>query len=249
MTQNFAGKTALVTGGTSGIGRVIAQQLAGRGAHVIVSGREQKRGEETVRTIREAGGTADFVRGELNDLDSVRALAQEAIKVGGGHVDVLINNAGIYPFAPTADVSEEEFATVYDVNVKAPFFLVAELAPKMVERGHGAIVNLTTMVANYGAPGLALYGSSKAAVQLLTKSWAAEFGPSGVRVNAVSPGPTLTEGTSGMPEGLAAMAVDTPARRIGTPEEIAAGVVFLASDEASLVHGAILPVDGGRIAV
>jgi NAD(P)-dependent dehydrogenase (short-subunit alcohol dehydrogenase family) len=249
MTQDFAGKTALVTGGTSGIGRVIAQQLAGRGAHVVVSGRELKRGEETVRTIREAGGTADFVPGELNDLDSVRALAQEAIKAGGGHVDVLINNAGIYPYAPTADVSEEEFATVYDVNVKAPFFLVAELAPKMVERGHGAIVNLTTMVANYGAPGLALYGSSKAAVQLLTKSWAAEFGPSGVRVNAVSPGPTLTEGTSGMPEGLAAMAVDTPARRIGTPEEIAAGVVFLASDEASLVHGAILPVDGGRIAV
>jgi NAD(P)-dependent dehydrogenase (short-subunit alcohol dehydrogenase family) len=119
----------------------------------------------------------------------------------------------------------------------------------MAERGDGAIVNLTTMVANYGQAGMPLYGTTKAALQLLTKSWAAEFGPSGVRVNAVSPGPTLTEGTSGMQDLLNQSAAAAPANRVGTPEEVATAIVFLASPAASMIHGAVLPVDGGRIAV
>jgi NAD(P)-dependent dehydrogenase (short-subunit alcohol dehydrogenase family) len=249
MTHDFSGKTALVTGGTSGIGRVVATQLAGRGAHVIVSGRDAARGEQTVAAIRQAGGKADFIPADLAHLPSVRALARQAIETGGGHVDILINNAGAFPFAPTAEVPEEDFDTAFAINVKAPFYLVAELAPKMAGRGHGAIVNLTTMVASFGRAGMPLYGSTKAALQLLTKSWAAEFGPSGVRVNAVSPGPTLTEGTQPMGELLAQSASEAPANRVGTPEEIAAGIVFLASDAASLIHGAVLPVDGGRLAV
>jgi NAD(P)-dependent dehydrogenase (short-subunit alcohol dehydrogenase family) len=123
---------------------------------------------------------------------------ERALELGNGHVDILINNAGIYPFGPTHEMTEELFESVYSLNVKAPYFLVAELAPLMAKRGKGAIVNLSTMVADYGAPGMSLYGSSKAAINLLTKVWAAEYGASGVRVNAVSPGPTRTGGTDAM---------------------------------------------------
>lgn len=249
MSTDFAGKTALVTGGNSGIGRVVAKKLAERGAHVIISGRDGNRGHAAVEEIRAAGGQADFVPADLSDVASARALAKEAAALGGGHVDVLINNAGAFPFAPTPDVPVEEFDMVFEVNVRAPFYLVAELAPLMAKNGGGAIVNLTTMVASYGQAGMPLYGASKAALQLLTKSWAAEFGPAGVRVNAVSPGPTQTEGTAAMGELLTQAAANAPLNRIATPDEIANGIVFLASDEASMIHGAVLPVDGGRLAV
>lgn len=166
-----------------------------------------------------------------------------------GHVDILVNNAGVYPYGPSAEAGQDDFNTVYDINAKAPFFLVAELAPQMAARGKGAIVNIATIVAHYGDPGYALYGSSKAALLLLTKAWAAEYGPSGVRVNAISPGPTRTEGTAGYGDALDQFAATTPHGRPGLPEEIAAAVTFLASDDASYIHGAQLPADGGRIAV
>lgn len=247
--SDFRGRTALVTGGNSGIGRAVAKELASRGAHVVLTGRDAGRGEQAVTAIREAGGTAEFVKADLGDEASVRALARQAEELGGGQVDILVNSAGIFPFGATHDTTEEDFDSVYDVNVKVPFFLVADLAPKMAARGHGAIVNVTTMVAEFGAPQMGLYGSSKAALVLLTKSWAAEYGPSGVRVNAVSPGPTRTEGTAGMGEALDQLASAAPAGRPGLPEEIASAVVYLASDEASFVHGVLLPVDGGRVAV
>jgi NAD(P)-dependent dehydrogenase (short-subunit alcohol dehydrogenase family) len=135
------------------------------------------------------------------------------------------------------------------VNVKVPFFLVAELAPAMAARGKGSIINVTTMVAQFGQPGMALYGSSKAALVLLTKAWAAEYGPSGVRVNAVSPGPTRTEGTAPMGEALDQLAAATPHGKPGLPDDIAAAITYLATDDAAYVYGAILPVDGGRTAV
>ncbi|MFI5695332.1 SDR family NAD(P)-dependent oxidoreductase [Kribbella sp. NPDC051586] len=249
MTQDFAGRTALVTGGNSGIGRAVAEQLARRGAHVVISGRDVARGTKAAEEIRAGGGTADFVRADLADLEDVRSLAKQAIELGGGKVDVLVNNAGIFPFGPTAELADSDFDAVYAVNVRAPFYLVAELAPGMAARGSGAIVNVTTMVAYFGMAGMAAYGSSKAAVELLTKAWAAEFGAAGVRVNAVSPGPTRTEGTAVMGDNLDGLAGTTPLQRVGRPEEIAAGIVFLASDEASLIHGATLPIDGGRLAV
>ncbi|NUR97657.1 MAG: SDR family oxidoreductase [Kribbellaceae bacterium] len=249
MTQDFTGRTALVTGGNSGIGRAVAEQLAARGAHVVISGRDADRGQQVIDGIRAGGGTADFVPADLSDVASVRSLAKQAIDLGGGHVDVLVNNAGIFPFGPTADVADADFDAVYAVNVRAPFYLVAELAPLMAARGSGAIVNVTTMVAYFGMAGMAAYGSSKAAVELLTRAWAAEFGPSGVRVNAVSPGPTRTEGTAVMGSSLDQLAGTTPLQRVGTPAEVAAGIVFLASDTASLIHGATLPIDGGRLAV
>jgi NAD(P)-dependent dehydrogenase (short-subunit alcohol dehydrogenase family) len=240
---------ALITGGTSGIGRATANKLARLGIHVIVVGRNAERGEKTVAEIRAAGGKADFISSDLRDATSVREVARRAVELGDGHVDILINNAGIYPFGPTHETTEETFERVYALNVKAPYFLVAELAPVMAKKGKGAIVNLSTMVADYGAPGMSLYGSSKAAVNLLTKVWAAEYGPTGVRVNAVSPGPTRTEGTDAMGEGLEQLAAQAPAGRPATADEIAEAIVFLATDNASFIHGAKLAVDGGRTAV
>jgi len=241
--------TALITGATSGIGRAAADKLAQAGVHVIVVGRSADRGEKTIAAIRAAGGKADFISSDLRDGASARAVARKAVELGGGHVDILVNNAGVFPFALTHETSEKSFDDVYALNVKAPYFLVAELAPLMAQRGGGAIVNVSTMVANYGAAGLSLYGSSKAAINLLTKAWAAEYGPKGVRVNAVSPGPTRTEGTAEMGDALQALAAQAPAGRPAAPDEIAEAIVFLASDRASFIQGAVLPVDGGRTAV
>jgi NAD(P)-dependent dehydrogenase (short-subunit alcohol dehydrogenase family) len=241
--------TALITGGTSGIGKAAAYKLAKLGIHVIVVGRNTERGENTVEEIRKAGGEADFISSDLRDASTVREVARKSVELGNGHVDILINNAGIFPFGPTHEMTEEQFDKVYSLNVKAPYFLVAELAPQMAKRGKGAIVNVSTMVADYGAPGMSLYGSSKAAINLLTKAWTAEYGPSGVRVNAVSPGPTRTEGTDAMGEGLEELAAQAPARRPATADEIAEAIVFLATDHASFIHGAKLAVDGGRTAI
>jgi NAD(P)-dependent dehydrogenase (short-subunit alcohol dehydrogenase family) len=241
--------TALITGGTSGIGRAAAKKLAQSGVHVLVVGRNAERGQKTIAEIRTAGGQADFISSDLRDASSAREVARRAIELGNGHVDILINNAGIYPFGLTHETNEESFDKVYSLNVKVPYFLVAELAPLMAKRGKGAIVNLSTMVADYGASGMSLYGSSKAAINLLTKTWTAEYGPSGVRINAVSPGPTRTEGTESMGEGLGRLAAEAPAGRPATADEIAEAIVFLATDRASFIQGAKLPVDGGRTAI
>jgi NAD(P)-dependent dehydrogenase (short-subunit alcohol dehydrogenase family) len=241
--------TALITGATSGIGRAVANKLAQLGVHVLVVGRNEERGKKTIAEIRTAGGQADFIPSDLRDASSAREVARRAVELGDGYVDILINNAGIYPFAPTHETSEEMFDKVYSLNVKVPYFLVAELAPLMAKRGKGAIVNLSTMVADYGLSGMSLYGSSKAAINLLTKAWAAEYGRSGVRVNAVSPGPTRTDGTNAMGEGLDQLAAEAPAGRPATPDEIAEAVVFLATERSSFIQGAKLAVDGGRTAV
>jgi NAD(P)-dependent dehydrogenase (short-subunit alcohol dehydrogenase family) len=246
MKSNTA--TALITGGTSGIGRA-ANKLAQLGIHVLVVGRNAERGEKTVDEIRAAGGKADFISADLQDAASARNVAKKAIDLGSGHVDILVNNAGIYPFGPTHEMTEEQFDRVFSINVKAPYFLVAELAPLMAKKGKGAIVNLSTMAADYGASGMSLYGSSKAAIDLLTKTWTAEYGPRGVRVNAVSPGPTLTEGTQAMGEGLEQLAAQGPAGRPATADEIAEAIVFLATERASFIYGAKLAVDGGRTAI
>ena len=246
--SELTGTSVLVTGGNSGIGRATAVALAKLGAHVVLSGRDRVRGDQVVAEIRASGGKADFVAADMRDEASARALAARAQELAGP-IDVLVNSAGIFPFGPTEETSEELFDLVYDLNVKVPYFLVAALAPGMAERGRGAIVSLTTMVAEFGAAGAGLYGSSKAALALLTKSWTAEYGPRGVRVNAVSPGPTRTEGTAAMGEGLVELAKGGPAGRPADPEEIAEAIVFLVSDRASFVHGAVLPVDGGRAAV
>jgi NAD(P)-dependent dehydrogenase (short-subunit alcohol dehydrogenase family) len=243
--MSFDGKTVLVTGGTSGIGRAAAEQFGDSGAQVIVTGRDETRGREVVNTIASGGGQARFIAADLAAPDGAQQLADAA-----GQVDVLVNNAGIFPFGASHEIAIEDVKAVLDFNVVAPFTLLAAFVPGMIERGSGAIVNVSTMVASFGLPGMSAYGASKAALELLTKAWAAEYGPLGIRVNAVSPGPTRTPGTAAMgEEGIKQLAATLPLGRAADAREIANTIVFLASDAASFVNGAILPVDGGRVAV
>lgn len=176
--MRLQGKTALVTGATAGIGQAIAHALAREGAHVVVNGRDEQRGQAVVEAIRTAGGSAAFVAADVTSKPAIDRLAKEATEAVGP-IDILVNNAGIYPFGPTAQTDEATFDAVITTNVKGPLYLTAALAPQMAARGSGKITNLTTMAAYVGLPGMALYGASKAALSLLTKSWAAEFGPSG----------------------------------------------------------------------
>ena len=247
--MSFVGDVALVTGSTRGIGAATAMLLAERGAHVLVTGRDARRGMRVVDTIQGAGGTAEFIAAVLGSADQCATLANHAIVVAG-RVDILVNNAAIASFGPTAAVPEDEFDASFAVNVKAPYYLVGALAPRMVERGRGAIVNVTTTVATRGTAQSAVYASGKAALNHLTRCWAAEYGPCGVRVNAVAPGPTFTEDAH-VALGADEMSVMSrvPARRLAQPFEIARTIAYLASDEASFINGAILPADGGRTAV
>ncbi len=245
--MQFEKKTALVTGSgaTGGIGAATARLLAEQGATVIVSGRDGARGEEVVREIASSGGAARFVLAELADVESVRALAEAA-----GEVDVLVNNAAAITVGPTPEQDVDALDLSFDVNVRAPFLLVAALAPKMVAKGAGSIVNVSTMAASIGLPGLPVYSASKAALESLTRTWAAEFGGSGVRVNTISPGPTRSAKIVAEPmSGAEQLALGTVLGRMASIEEIAQSIVFLASDGASYVTGATLAVDGGRTAI
>jgi NAD(P)-dependent dehydrogenase (short-subunit alcohol dehydrogenase family) len=252
MSTRLEDKTALVTGATSNIGRAIATAFAAEGAHVVLSGRSRERGAAVVDEIRAAGGRAEFIAAALDgSARASRDLAHEATSALGGRIDVLVNNAGIFPGPTTVATDEATFDRVYAVNVKAPFFLTAAIAPAMVERGDGAIINLGSWVARLGIPIGSLYSSTKGALETLTRAWAAEFGPAGVRVNAVSPGvirdPVLYGENGGGAHPAEAMMRGTPAGATGTPDAIAYAAVYLASDEAAFVHGTVIDVDGGRV--
>jgi NAD(P)-dependent dehydrogenase (short-subunit alcohol dehydrogenase family) len=245
--MQFENKTALVTGSgaTGGIGAATARLLAEQGAAVIVSGRDAERGKDVVREIETSGGTARFVLAELGDVKSIRALAEAA-----GEVDVLVNNAAAITVGLTPEQDVESLDSSLAVNVRAPFLLVAALAPKMAARGGGSIVNVSTMAASIGLPGLAVYSASKAALESLTRTWAAEFGSAGVRVNTISPGPTRSAKIVAEPmSGAEQLALTTVLGRMASIEEIAQAIVFLASDASSYVTGATLAVDGGRTAI
>jgi NAD(P)-dependent dehydrogenase (short-subunit alcohol dehydrogenase family) len=245
------GRRALVTGSTDGIGAGLARRLAGAGAAVMVTGRDGERGTAVVEAIREAGGTASFAAADLLDgADTAGALVEATVAELGGPIDLLVNNAGllIAP-SPTAEVSAELIDRAFAISVRSAFLLTGLVAPAMAERGGGAIVNLGSINGFKGTANSALYSATKATIHSLTKSWAAEYGPSGVRVNAVAPGPTLTAKVIAMEEYLAPMIASFPSRRANTIDEVADAVIFLAGDGASNIHGAILPVDGGDSAV
>ncbi|OBH86340.1 short-chain dehydrogenase [Mycobacterium scrofulaceum] len=244
MATTMAGSTALVTGATSGIGREIALQLAERGVAVVVHGRSAERGAKTVRDIENAGGTARFVAADLNDADDVRRLAAEA-----GPVDILINNAGIYEFGATIETDDAVFDEHVSVNLRAPYILVQQLVPGMIERGGGSVVSVSTVAASVPASGAGIYGATKAGLELLTRVWADEFGSAGVRVNAISVGPTDTPGTAALPGMLEAVAATTALGRPADPSEIASVVVFVSAADASYINGAVVPVSGGQRAI
>ena len=245
--MRLAGKRALVTGSTSNIGRAIAVAFGREGAHVVVSGRNADRGAAVVEEIRAAGGRAEFVAAELDGSKAAgAALAQRATELLGG-IDILVNNAGAIFGDTTTDTTEEDLDRVYAVNVKAPFFLTSVIAPAMARAGGGTIINLGSWVARLGIGVGAGYAASKGALETLTRAWSAEFGPSGVRVNAISPG--VVHGA--LPDGhpAAAMMNGTPYGAVGDPEAIALAAVYLASDDAAFVQGTVMDVDGGRVGV
>ncbi|MEY9913649.1 NAD(P)-dependent dehydrogenase (short-subunit alcohol dehydrogenase family) [Catenulispora sp. MAP12-49] len=242
----LTGKTALVTGSTGGIGRETALLLASAGAAVVVSGRDAERGARTVQAITEQGGSARFIAADLTDLDSLRRLADAA-----GDVDILVNNAAVFPGAPTTDQDPAEFDSVLAANIRAPYFLTAALVPAMIAKGAGSIVNISTMAARIGMPGLSVYSATKAALESLTRTWAAEFSPAGIRVNTVAPGPTRTDMvlTTMGEDGAAQVGKSTLLGRLAAPREIAEVVLFLASDRAAYITGATIAADAGRTAV
>jgi NAD(P)-dependent dehydrogenase (short-subunit alcohol dehydrogenase family) len=233
---------ALVTGATSGLGRAIALQLARQGAQVLVHGRDARRGAETVDAITSAGGRARFVGADLSDPSDLQRLVD-----GIGEVDVLVNNAGFSWFGPTSDLDVETFDALFASNVRAPFFLVAAFAPKMAAKGGGSIINVSSMAGQIGLAGAAAYGATKATLSSMTRAWAAEFSPSGVRVNAVAPGPVYTGGADD--ERTTRLGTTTLLHRAANAEEIAEVVGFLASPRASYITGAVIAADGGRTAI
>src|SRR6202453_4008960 len=240
-TSGTPSGTALVTGATSGIGRATALRLARDGWQVAVHGRSAERGAGVVDEIEAQGGRGRFVAADLKDVAAVRRLVDEV-----GEVDVLVNNAGSSWFGPSADLDETTFDDLFDGNVRSAYFLVAGIAPAMAERSSGSIISVASMAGQIGMSGGAAYGATKAALSAMTRSWAAEFSPRGVRVNAVAAGPVFsTPDKAPLIERLGKTTLLGRGAQVG---EIAEVIAFLASDKASYITGATLAVDGGRTA-
>lgn len=240
MTE-LAGRTAMVTGGTAGIGFATAHRLVEAGATVIITGRDPQRGHQAQEKL---GPTAQFVAVDMADSAGVERLARQV------ELDILVNNAARFPAALTVDQDEDGFGHTFATNVRGLYFLVAATVPTMIRRGGGAIVNVTSMVASKGVPGASVYSASKAAVEQLTRTWAVEFGPHNIRVNNVAPGPTATAGVAAeWGETNEELGRALPLGRTADPAEIAEAIYFLASPRASFITGTTLHVDGGGTAV
>ncbi len=240
-------KVAVITGGSAGLGKATALLFAAEGATVSIWDVNQEAGDALVAELEAAGRKAEFRRINVADTAAVDQ-AMGAVQETFGSLDILINNAGITRDGTLLKMEEEQFDQVIDVNLKGVFNCGRAAARLMTAQGHGAIVNTSSVVALYGNFGQTNYVATKAGVVGMTKVWARELGRKGVRVNAVAPGFIATEMVMAMPEKVRDMMADkTPMQRLGKPEEIARAYLYLASDEASFVHGTVLSVDGGLV--
>lgn len=246
MTSSEHPRTALITGSTSGIGAATARALATHGWQVVVTGRDQARGRAVVDGITASGGSSVFVPSDLTaSPQELREFADAARDAAGGRIDAVVHNAALCPPVDTVSLSDADLEATLAVNIRAPHVLTAALAPAMAERGDGAIVVIGSWMAHVGHAFVGLYSATKAAEIQLARSWAAEFGPVGVRVNTVSPGATRTPINDADADVVTRMTAGTPAGRPATPEEIAAAVAWLLSGQAGFLHGSEILVDGG----
>ncbi len=238
-------RVAIITGGGAGIGRAGALTFAREGAKVAVADIVEEAASETVGAITAAGGEAMAVGVDVADRGSVDAMVQ-AVLDRWGRIDILVNNAGIMRDGTLVKMAEEQFDSVIAVNLKGVFNCTQAAAPHMIEGGYGRVINTTSVVAIYGNFGQTNYIAAKAGVIGMTKVWARELGRKGITVNAVAPGFIATEMFGSVPEDIAAQLVKkVPLQRMGEPQEIANAYLWLASDEASYVNGAVISVDGG----
>ena len=244
---DLTGRTALVTGGTRGLGRQFANSLAEAGADIIVHGRDKEAAQEVAQSIQELGRTAYVVIGDLGTADEARDVVARALREAG-KIDVLINNAGACIHRPALDVTESEWDHVINTNLTALWHVSQSAGQHMTERGSGTIVNIGSisgMIVNRPQMQPA-YNASKAAVHQLTKSLAAEWAPLGVRVNALAPGYIKTDMSPvDEPQFRRYWIEDAPQQRYATPDELGPAIVFLSSDASSFMSGTILVVDGG----
>ncbi|MDH2902696.1 MAG: SDR family oxidoreductase [Actinomycetota bacterium] len=253
MSKEFDGRTAIVTGAGAGIGRATALQLAELGARVIVADLHAETAHDTVRAITTAGGTAIAVVGDLSDQDVVDHLVSHTVATYGV-IDILVNNAGIMDdMSGPHEVSDATWERVIRVNLTAPFLLIRAVVPHMLNRGHGAIVNTTSEAGLRGSAAGTAYTVSKHGLVGLTKSAAVIYRDKGIRVNAVAPGGVATSLEVNMKPDAMGLAViggfANNVGRIAQAEQLAAVIIFLASDAASNVNGAIVPVDNGWSAI
>ena len=241
----------LITGALTGIGRAAAFALAREGNRVVVSGRHEEAGQALAAELRGLGGEAEFIRADVRREDDVRNLVDQTV-ARFGRLDVAVNNAGTEGRpGPVTEQSAESYAATFDTNVLGMLLCLKHELRVMLAQRHGSVVNVSSIAGKKGSPGASVYVASKHAVEGLTKSAALEAAASGVRVNAVAPGPVETEMLNrftGSADRKADFVAGVPVKRAGTPEEIAQTIVFLASDRASFITGQSIAVDGGKLA-
>jgi NAD(P)-dependent dehydrogenase (short-subunit alcohol dehydrogenase family) len=252
--MRLASKVALVTGGTSGIGRATAVVFAREGAAVVLTGRDAARGADVVREIEEGGGRARFVRADVTRAEDCRRAVAETVEAFG-RLDVLFNNAGVYIAGDVTECTEEEWDLQVNVSLKGTYLMCANVVPVMIAQGGGSIVNNSSGWGLVGGERAVAYCAAKGGVVVMTKAMAMDHGRHGIRVNCICPGDTVTpmehrdaEHRGMTWEAYVAAASDRPLGRMGEPNEVALAALFLASDESSFVTGAALPVDGGGVA-
>ncbi|MCP5094013.1 MAG: SDR family oxidoreductase [Chloroflexi bacterium] len=249
MSKRFANKVVMVTGGASGIGRVTALAFASEGATLILADINEAGGQETQAFIAEQGAEAIFVQADVSQSADVEGLVREAVG-RYGRIDIAFNNAGIEGgIVRTADVAETDFDHIMAVNVKGVWLCMKHQIPQMIAQGGGAIVNTASVAGLVGTHSMPVYGASKHAVIGLTKSAALEYARKNIRINAVCPSvidtPMVQRGFTTFPKFVETTTRINPMRRLGTPDEVAAAVLWLCSDEASFVNATALTIDGG----